>query len=79
MTEAVQTLQSALKYEFEVREHGRVEFQVPFAPGERVVVFVIREESVEDTFDNLLSAAESSLGFWDNPWDDEDWNDAEAR
>lgn len=76
MREAVQALQSAIKYEFEVREHGRVEFQVPFAQGERVVVFVIREESVEDTFDNLLSAAESSLGFWDNAYDDEDWNDA---
>ena len=76
MREAVQTPQSAIKYEFEVREHGRVEFQVPFAPGERVIVFVIREESVEDTFDNLLSAAASSLGFWDNAYDDEDWNDA---
>jgi len=27
-------------------------------------------------FDDLLAAAESSLGFWDNPFDDEDWNDA---
>jgi hypothetical protein len=33
------------------------------------------EESADD-FNDLLSAAESSLGFWDNPWDDEDWNDA---
>jgi len=29
-----------------------------------------------DTFDDLLAAAESSLDFWDNPYDDEDWNDA---
>ena len=27
-------------------------------------------------WDELLRAAESSLGFWDNPQDDEDWNDA---
>jgi len=29
-----------------------------------------------DTFDDLVAAAESSLGFWDNPYDDEGWNDA---
>jgi hypothetical protein len=27
-------------------------------------------------FPALLKAAESSLGFWDNPLDDEDWNNA---
>jgi hypothetical protein len=26
--------------------------------------------------DELVAAATSSLGFWDNPIDDEDWNDA---
>jgi len=25
-------------------------------------------------FDDLLSAAQSSLDFWNNPYDDEDWN-----
>ncbi|MCE7986898.1 MAG: DUF2281 domain-containing protein [Caldilinea sp. CFX5] len=52
-----------------------MEFQVPFAPGERVTVFVIHEEPPSDTSD-LVSAAESSLNFWDNPLDDEDWNNA---
>ena len=33
-------------------------------------------ELAPHTFDDLLSAAESSLDFWDNPFDDEDWNDA---
>jgi glutamine amidotransferase PdxT len=42
--------------------------------GEYVTVVVISEPA--DTFDDLLAAAESSLGFWDNPCDDEDWNDA---
>jgi len=27
-----------------------------------------------DLLADLLSAAESSLDFWDNPLDDEDWN-----
>lgn len=76
MSTAVQHPQAAIKYEVEVREHGRVEFQVPFAPGVRVTIFVIHEEAGEDMADELVSAAESSLGFWDNPLDDEDWNNA---
>jgi hypothetical protein len=68
--------QAALKYEAQVQEHGKLELTVPFPPGSRVAVFVI-EESNE--FVDLLSAAQSSMGFWDNPLDDEDWNDAPAR
>ncbi len=70
------TTQSAIKYEIEVSELGRVEFQVPFAPGARITVFVIREEPVAESFAALVEAAESSLAFWDNPLDDEDWNNA---
>jgi hypothetical protein len=73
---AVYSPQPAIKYEVEVREQGRVEFQVPFAPGARIIVFVIREEPAQETFDDLVAAAESSLAFWDNPLDDEDWNNA---
>jgi hypothetical protein len=29
-----------------------------------------------DEFNDLVAAAADNLGFWDNPWDDEDWNDA---
>jgi len=67
--------QTALKYDLEVKEEGRVELQVPFSPGARITVFVI-EEPQTDAFDELLLAAESSLDFWDNPFDDEDWNNA---
>jgi len=28
---------------------------------------------------DLLLAAESSLDFWDNPLDDEDWNDSSSN
>jgi hypothetical protein len=74
MAEAVYTEQTALKYEVEVQDHGRVELHVPFSSGARVVVFVIPEPA--DTFDDLVAASESSLAFWNDPIDDEDWNNA---
>jgi hypothetical protein len=64
--------QTALKYDLEVEEEGRIELRVPFPTGARVTVFVIEEPA--DTFDDLLLAAETSLDFWDNPLDDEDWH-----
>ncbi len=74
MSPSVTSPEAVLKYEVEVGDQGRVELNVPFAPGARLVVYV-RRESDED-FADLMSAAESSLGFWDNPLDDEDWNHA---
>jgi hypothetical protein len=65
--------QTALKYDVEVKEHGRVELNVPFPAGVHVTVFVIESG---DTFSDLLAASESSLDFWNNPFDDEDWNNA---
>ncbi len=65
--------QTALKYDLEVDENGQVELTVPFPAGAHVTVFVVE---VGETFADLMSAAESSLAFWDNPYDDEDWNDA---
>ena len=38
-----------------------------------VIVLLDRPEG---THGDLLNAAESSLDFWDNPIDDEAWNDA---
>jgi hypothetical protein len=66
--------QAALKFEAEVREHGRIELTVPYAPGARVVVFVMQEPSEE--MNDLVAAAQSSLDFWDNAFDDRDWNNA---
>jgi len=66
--------QTALKYDVDVGEEGHVELRVPFPPGARVIVFVIEEPA--DTFSDLVLAAESSLDFWDNPLDNEDWNNA---
>ena len=74
MSQVAQFPQKALKYEAEVREDGLVELRIPFLPGARVSVFVVEEPT--DVEGELLMAAQSSLGFWDNPLDDEDWNDA---
>ncbi len=71
---AAEPARTALKYEVEVGEDGQVALSVPFAPGARVVVLVVGEQV--DAFDDLVSAAESSLDFWNNPYDDQDWNDA---
>ena len=68
------TPQTALKYDVEVSEDGRIELQVPFPAGAHIVVFVVEEPT--DSFDDLVAAAETSLEFWDNLFDDEDWNDA---
>ena len=65
---------TALKYDAEVQDNGRLELTVPLPAGARVIVFVIEEPDGETT--DLIAAAESSLAFWDNPWDDEDWNNA---
>jgi hypothetical protein len=73
MSKGIHIPHPALKYDVEVQENGRVELTVPFSVGARVSVFVIEE--AEDSND-LIAAARSSLDFWDNPYDDEDWNDA---
>ncbi len=66
--------QTALKYDIEVKDGGRLELDVPLAPGVHVTVFVI--ESRNEVVQDLLLASQSSLEFWDHPLDDEDWNDA---
>jgi hypothetical protein len=63
-----------LKYEVEVGDQGHVELTVPFASGARIVVYVRSED--DEGWADLMAAAESSLAFWDNPLDDEDWNHA---
>ena len=66
--------QTALKYDTEVKDGGRLELEVPLAPGVHVTVFIVA--SPNGAAQDLLLASQSSLEFWDNPLDDEDWNDA---
>lgn len=63
---------TAWRYEAEVRENGRVELTVPLTPGSRVFVLVLEESG--EPWHELTAAAQSSLDFWENPQDDEDWN-----
>ena len=60
--------QTALKYDVEVTENGQVELTVPFPAGSHVTVFIVE---AGESFNDLMNAAESSLAFWDNPYDDE--------
>jgi hypothetical protein len=66
--------QAALKYEAQVTPDGRIDLPVPLPAGANVVVFVVQQP--EDDFADLTAAAQSSLDFWDNSVDDEDWNNA---
>jgi len=52
----------------------KLELEVPLAAGTKVEVLVL--SSGHDDFSDLTSLANSSLDFWDNPMDDEDWNNA---
>ena len=67
------TQQTALKYDVQVLENGHVELSVPFPAGAHLIVFIL---PYDDTFEDLLSASESSLDFWNNSWDDEDWKNS---
>lgn len=66
--------QSHLLYHVEVPPDGRIELQVPLPAGSQVSVYVVEHSGTGS--DDLLEAAASSTDFWNNPADDEDWNDA---
>jgi hypothetical protein len=67
-------LESSFSYDVEVLPDGRIEVQVPLPAGSHVKVYVALQPT--PAVDDLVAAATSSTGFWDNPEDDEDWNDA---
>ena len=64
----------ALKYHTKVKRGGKVELsKVPIKTGTLIEVIVIEANS---KFRELLKASETSTDFWNNPIDDEIWNDA---
>ena len=67
-------VQKAFKLEGTVSAQGKLEVTVPLPPGTPVEIVVLAPE--EETFADLVQAAGSSTDFWDNPLDDEDWNNA---
>jgi hypothetical protein len=74
-TEATPLPLTAWRYDTEVMDEGRVELHVPLQPGSHVVVYVSEEPTIA-AVDDLLAAASTSMDFWDNALDDEDWNNA---
>jgi hypothetical protein len=64
----------SFRYDVKVPLDGRLEVQVPLPAGSEVTVFVV-EKSTDDLND-LVAASSSSLDFWNNTFDDEDWNNA---
>jgi hypothetical protein len=64
----------AYKFDATINPQGKVEVDVPLPPGTSVEVVVLSPGA--DSFSDLVAAAGSSLDFWDNALDDEDWNNA---
>ena len=60
-------------FETAVDATGRIEIIAPLPPLALVTVLVTPRG---DEFAGLTEAAQSSVEFWDNALDDEDWNDA---
>ena len=64
----------ALKFYVKIGEGGKIELpELMEFRGRRAEIVILppKEEDIED----LLMASESSLDFWDNPIDDEVWNE----
>jgi len=74
---AAERTMKAIRRQEHVGRHGRLVvdgLHVPEGTAVEVIV-LLADEATPDT-EPLLSAAEESLAFWDNPIDDETWNDA---
>lgn len=76
MDHTTTTSLSAVKFEVIVQDNGRISVNVPFLPGKKVIVFVVQEQDTEEALNDLTRASTSSTDFWNNPYDDEDWNNA---
>jgi len=64
----------ALKFFVKIGEEGKIELpELREFTGRKAEIVILppKEEDIED----LLMASESSLDFWDNPIDDEVWNE----
>src|SRR5215212_1658568 len=68
------TFQGAHKLKTDVLADGLIEVQVPFLEGTWAEVVVLCPQA--DDFKDLLEAAAANTDFWDNPQDDEAWNNA---
>lgn len=66
----------ALKFHVRIGEGGKIEVpELKKLKGKRAEVIILPLDG-EDEIEDLLMASASSLDFWDNPVDDETWNEA---
>jgi hypothetical protein len=63
-----------IRFDLHVPSNGHVEVELPTFAGSQVTVSVVEHQ--DDGCGDLLAAASTSTDFWDNPEDDEDWNNA---
>ena len=62
----------ALKFYVKIGEDGKIDLpELEKLKGRRAEIIIL---PLEESFEDLLMASESSLDFWDNPIDDEIWN-----
>ena len=64
----------ALKFYVKIGEDGKIDLpELGKLKGRRAEIIIL---PLKENFEDLLIASQSSLGFWDNPIDDEIWNNA---
>ena len=64
----------ALKFYVKIGEDGKIDLpELEKLKGRRAEIIIL---PLEESFEDLLIASESGLDFWDNPIDDEIWNNA---
>jgi hypothetical protein len=66
--------QLPLRFDMQVPPDGRVEITLPLPAGSQVTMYVF--DKSDANFDDLFAASLTSTDFWNNPEDDEDWNNA---
>ncbi|MBI2433469.1 MAG: hypothetical protein HYV26_11415 [Candidatus Hydrogenedentes bacterium] len=66
----------AIVHHVKVQDDGTITLPALGAAGGSTVEVIILVPENEEAFGDLLKVSESSTGFWDNPIDDEVWNDA---
>jgi len=65
----------ALKFYVKIGEKGRIELpELGELKGRRAEIIILPLEE-GGNIEDMLRASESSLDFWDNPIDDEVWNE----
>jgi len=64
----------AYRYDVEIKDDGKLKLsRLPFKKGTHLDVILIEQN--KDNFSDLLNAAAFNLDFWNDPIDDQEWNE----